>query len=299
VALSASVLTPQLSAWKLSIDHRLSQICQGGDPLQKTMQALLESGTRIRPLLFLALVEGFGGQASSVLEISCALEMTYLYGVSHFSLPCQLSGANPSKPPAYQKWGEALCLLAGDALLAQAVEIVAHQEHIPYPARVQLILKLARAVGVEGMVGGQASSLECQVGECSSQALWEMHRRKTGALMRCCFEAAACVSHAGHVVAKRLGQTGEELGIALQLLDDLFHEEGLLGMRATMTDRRSSTIRTLGIALSRSQALQIIQHAKQRVREDLRHPEPALYLLERLSHRMAESQEGGVERTGR
>ena len=291
MALSASVLTPQLSAWKLSIDHRLTQICQGEAPLQKTMQALLESGTRLRPLLFLALVEGFGGQASAVLEIACALEMTYLYGVSHFNLPCQRSIVNTSKPPAYHKWGEPLCLLAGDAMLAQAMEIVAQQEHIPHPARMQLVMKLARAAGSEGMAGGQAVSLQSQAGECSSQDLWEMHRRKTGSLMRCCFEAAACVSHAGHVVAKRLGKTGEELGIAYQLLDDLMHEEGLLDVRAPLEDRRSSTIRTLGIALSRSQALQIIQHAKQRVREDLRHPEPTLYLLERLSHRMAESRQ--------
>jgi geranylgeranyl pyrophosphate synthase len=298
VSLSASVLTPQLTAWKASLDQRLSHLCQGPDSLHHAIQSLLESGSRVRSLLLLSIVEGLGMQASAALEIACALEMAHVYALSHFSLPCQKgTEARPVKTAYQAKWGEGLHLLAGDALLTESFELLSRQEHIPPAVRLQLIARLARAVGPQGMLAGQAASLVLGQAECSSQALWEMHRLKSGALLRCCMEMAALVCHAGHVVVKRLGQTGEELGIALALLEDLAAEEGLLGLGRIVREKRTSTIRTLGIALSRSQALQIIQQAKARVRDELRHPEPALFLLDRLSYRAGEGLD--AERAGR
>ncbi len=291
--ITASVLTPQLAAWKLSIDSRLQQICQGPDSLHHTILALIESGSRVRSLLFLSIVEGLGGHPQAFFDVACALEMAHLYGLSIFTLPCQRHDDDrPIKLAASQKWGEALTLLAGDALLAQSMDLLASQEHVTHAVRLELISRLAKAVGPQGMLAGQAASLMFPGTECSSQALWEMHRLKSGSLLRCCMEMAPIVCHASQVVVKRLGQTGEELGIALALLDDLAAEEGLLGLGKLMGERKTSTIRTLGIALSRSQALQILQHARQRLHDELRHPEAALLVIERLVHRSADAHDG-------
>jgi geranylgeranyl pyrophosphate synthase len=290
--LSASLLTPQLAGWKDSIDSRLAHLCahrNSPDNLQHQLIALLKGGARFRGLLLLATVEGLGGQALSAIEVACAVEMIHLGGLVYQQTERPLKrSAKPSSDLKGVQESATIRCLAGESMMAQAFDLLTDQEHIAPLVRLQMISRLAKASGAEGLLGGQASQLDALDHDLSASALWTMHRMKAGSLMRACMEIGALASQVGHVVVKRLGKTGEEIGIACQLLEDLIMEENSFIKGTPKSSSPPSSVRTLGIALSRSQALQLIGQAKQRLREELRYPEPALFLIERMMHRAAE-----------
>ena len=190
--------------------------------------SLLAGGKRIRPALTLAFCRLFGGSAEAALPFACAVEMVHTYSLIHDDLPCMDDDDyRRGKPTSHKVYGEAMAVLAGDALLTAAFEVITDPDLLPEITRKQAsdaAYVLAHAAGHSGMVGGQ--TLDMMGAEPTEQSLLELHSKKTGALL----SAAAvlgCIAAGADESAQRAAQTyAGHLGLAFQIQDDLLDVEG-------------------------------------------------------------------------
>lgn len=194
--------------------------------------ALLGGGKRFRPLLVLESAALFGIPQDAALDTACALECVHCYSLSHDDLPAMdndiLRRGQPTVWHAYDEWS---AILAGDALLTLAFEILARETTHPEPAvRAALVLEMAKASGAVGMVGGQSLDLEAEKLPGSTVQTLAMIRRlqsmKTGALIRFACAAGAILANASADDRQRLERFGDTLGFAFQISDDLLDVEG-------------------------------------------------------------------------
>lgn len=276
-------LPPHLSSFKEAINKRLNTLIQplALPPFQSLLIELLEKGGRFRSMLLLATMEGLGSSWSAGLEVACAVELLYL-STDILTDRCSLAAGafhDPSEDPV-----ESLFLLS-QAMTQRAYEIISSQEHLPSSCRVNLIHVMSRLSGVHHLILGKTKEIELQQHDLSPEQIWEVHRLHTGSLLRCAMECAAYLSQASQVSCKRLGLIGEELGIAHQLIDDVLEADPPYS-RPRTKHHGISAIRVLGVALARSQALQLLQHASTRIRQEVRSPESLLQLAERLVRRL-------------
>ena len=198
--------------------------------------AVLDGGKRLRPLLVLAASESVSegvAQAGrtaidqAALRAACAVELIHAYSLVHDDMPCMDNDVlRRGKPTVHVQYGEALALLAGDALQALAFELLTPDE-ASFSAAVQarLCRLLARAAGHEGMAGGQAIDLASVGQALTENQLRQMHRLKTGALLRgSVMMGAACREPAGtaHAATEQaLSRFGDAIGLAFQVVDDI------------------------------------------------------------------------------
>ena len=198
--------------------------------------AVLDGGKRLRPLLVLAASESVSegvAQAGrtaidqAALRAACAVELIHAYSLVHDDMPCMDNDVlRRGKPTVHVQYGEALALLAGDALQALAFELLTPDEAL-FSAAVQarLCRLLARAAGHEGMAGGQAIDLASVGQALTENQLRQMHRLKTGALLRgSVMMGAACREPAGtaHAATEQaLSRFGDAIGLAFQVVDDI------------------------------------------------------------------------------
>jgi geranylgeranyl diphosphate synthase type II len=179
--------------------------------------SLFTEGKRFRPLLALLTARALGRAPEAVLTLASAVELIHTYSLIHDDLPCMDDDDLRRGQPANHKvYGEAGALLAGDALLTLAFDILAQA---PSPRAAGAVALLAAAAGPAGMVGGQALDIECV--RPNVELLGEIHRRKTGALIRVSVEGAAVLCGADGRRVEDLRRYGEHLGLAFQLADDL------------------------------------------------------------------------------
>lgn len=188
---------------------------------QAMRYSLLGGGKRLRPALALAAGELVGGTWGEVREVACAVEMIHTYSLIHDDLPAldndELRRGNPSCHVVY---GEALAILAGDALLTLAFETAAcakRREVVP-----RLIRVLASQAGTRGMIGGQVLDLvERKEGACTLAEVRTIHERKTGALISAALECGALAAGAGEEDCLSLAHFGRQVGLAFQVADDV------------------------------------------------------------------------------
>lgn len=194
--------------------------------------ALLGGGKRFRPFLVLESARLFGLANEAALETACALECVHCYSLAHDDLPAMdndtLRRGRPTVWHAYDEW---TAILAGDALLTLAFEIIARDEiHADPAVRAILVRELAKASGAVGMVGGQALDLEAEKSSHADAHTRETIRRlqsmKTGALIRFACMAGAILAAAPDEDRNRLARYGDTLGFAFQIADDLLDVEG-------------------------------------------------------------------------
>ncbi len=194
--------------------------------------ALLGGGKRFRPFLVLESARLFGLANEAALETACALECVHCYSLAHDDLPAMdndtLRRGRPTVWHAYDEW---TAILAGDALLTLAFEIIARDEiHADPAVRAILVRELAKASGAVGMVGGQALDLEAEKSGHADAHTRETIRRlqsmKTGALIRFACMAGAILAAAPDEDRNRLARYGDTLGFAFQIADDLLDVEG-------------------------------------------------------------------------
>jgi len=180
--------------------------------------SLYSPGKRFRPLLAALTAESLGQPTQDILPLAVAVELIHTYSLIHDDLPCMDNDDfRRGRPSQHKAYGEAQALLVGDALLTMAFEVLSLSES-PHAARA--VTLLAQAAGANGMVGGQI--LDIEVGaKADPELLGEIHRRKTGALIRVSVEAAAILCNAAPEALKGLRTYGEELGLAFQLADDI------------------------------------------------------------------------------
>lgn len=216
--------------------------------------SVFAGGKRLRPALVMAAAEAVGGEANRVLNIACALELIHTYSLIHDDLPAMDNDDfRRGKPTCHRVYGEAIAILAGDALLTLAFELMAKSVAEADPGVVlRVIAEIAGAAGTRGMVGGQvvdilledknskenqmSDSLHCDSGggikkdtenkDIEIDVLEYMHRHKTGALYKAAVRSGAMLAGAGEEKLKALTAYAEFLGLAFQIRDDILDIEG-------------------------------------------------------------------------
>jgi farnesyl diphosphate synthase len=184
---------------------------------------VLAGGKRLRPFLVMESAALFSTGGEAALRVAAALECVHCYSLIHDDLPAMDDDdLRRGQPTVHKAFDEATAILAGDALLTLAFDIVA-DEATPLPAesRVALVVALARAAGIGGMVGGQMLDLAAEHMEPGEEDIIRAQAMKTGALIRFACEAGAIIAGAPAGDRERLAEFGAAIGLAFQLADDL------------------------------------------------------------------------------
>jgi farnesyl diphosphate synthase len=236
--------------------------------------ATLDGGKRVRPLLVYAAGEFTGAPPAALDAAACAVECIHAYSLVHDDLPCMDNDVlRRGKPTVHVAYGEATALLVGDALQALAFESLAGAMAlgVATPAVVSMTLLLAGAAGSVGMAGGQAIDLEAVGTAMSPQALEDMHRRKTGALLGASVElGAACGGPTEAAQARALASYAQAIGLAFQVVDDILDVVGdaaALGKTAgkDAEQGKPTYVSVLGLAASRRLADTLLIQAREAV----------------------------------
>ncbi|MBL4801979.1 MAG: polyprenyl synthetase family protein [Emcibacter sp.] len=190
--------------------------------------ALMAGGKRIRPFLVLESAKIFGVGESSALRVAAAVECAHTYSLIHDDLPCMDDDdMRRGQPSVHKKFDEATAVLAGDALLTLAFEILSHdQTHADARVRCELISFIAKALGANGMVGGQMIDLLAENRELDRISITRLQRMKTGALIVFSGEAGAILGKASPQRRNAIMGYAHDVGLAFQIIDDLLDEEG-------------------------------------------------------------------------
>ena len=183
---------------------------------------VLDGGKRLRPLLVVAACEAVDGHAQAALRAAVAVELIHAYSLIHDDMPCMDNDVlRRGKPTVHVRYGEAQAMLAGDAMQALAFEVLTPDDGVPAVLQARLCALLARAAGHAGMAGGQAIDLASVGRPLDEDRLRDMHRRKTGALLRASVVMGASCGDPGEQAHRALLDYGEAIGLAFQVIDDV------------------------------------------------------------------------------
>jgi farnesyl diphosphate synthase len=237
------------------------------DRLREAMRyAVLGQGKRLRPFLVVQSARLFGVDDAHSLRVGAALEALHSYSLVHDDLPSMDNDdLRRGQPTVHRKFDEATAILAGDALLTWAFEVLAEEATHRAPAvRVALVSALAKAAGEAGMVGGQMLDIEAdRLGFNSYAEISAMQARKTGALFRFACEAGAIL---GEAEATALRQYADYIGLAFQIADDVLDIESsaeTMG-KATQKDKgkgKATFVDLLGLDGAKTEALRLVDAA--------------------------------------
>jgi farnesyl diphosphate synthase len=186
---------------------------------------VLDGGKRLRPLLVLAACDAVGGDNGAALRAAVAVELIHAYSLVHDDMPCMDNDVlRRGKPTVHVQYGQALAMLAGDAMQALAFDVLTADEAIDPVVQARLCRLLARAAGHAGMAGGQAIDLASVGKPLAEEVLREMHRRKTGALLKGSVLMGAACGRLEPAAWASLEAYGEAVGLAFQVVDDVLDE---------------------------------------------------------------------------
>lgn len=206
-----------------TLDRYLPRSTVTPTTIHKAMRySLFAGGKRIRPVLTLAAAEACGGTATSALPAACAVECIHTYSLIHDDLPCMDDDdLRRGRPTSHKVFGEGIAVLAGDALLTIAFEILAKARPTARYSVAHLIRELATAAGSQWLIGGQVADLEGEGQALTGVELKYIHRCKTAALLTCCLRLGAMSANATPRDLQRLTRFGQALGLAFQIIDDI------------------------------------------------------------------------------
>lgn len=202
--------------------------------LHKAMRySVFAGGKRIRPILAIASAEIFGKTVEDVMNIACAIECIHTYSLIHDDLPAiDNDDLRRGMPTCHKIFGEATAILAGDALLTKAFQIISQPSasasggsHQP-TASIKVIQEIAAAAGSAGMVGGQVVDIESEGKEVAFPILEYIHIHKTGRLILASCRGGAIMADADHRGLEAITKYGEAVGLAFQIADDILDVEG-------------------------------------------------------------------------
>ena len=276
-------LTEYLEASRVRLEPHLERLLpSASDPpvtLHKAMRyAVLGGGKRIRPILCLEAAETVSGTGLPVRQagvppvgiedLACALEFIHTYSLLHDDLPAlDNDDLRRGRPTCHKVFGEAVAILAGDALLTLAFELLAR---MPRPAPEQkalLIAELAAAIGTrQGMIGGQMGDLEAEGKTVSAAEVEGIHRAKTGALIRASIRSGARYAGASEHDLEHLTRFGERLGLAFQIIDDILDVQSSPAQLGKSTHKDAARQKAtypavFGLERSRSLASELVGEA--------------------------------------
>lgn len=225
------LFSPAIGHAKQLIETQLDRYTQFGPGCPTALQqairySLLAPGKRLRPLLVVTAAEVCGGAILDALPAACAVEMIHAYSLIHDDLPAMDNDdLRRGQPTCHIKFGEATAILAGDALLPLAFEVLARDSKTPVIAS-RSCLTLAQAAGARELVGGQADDLAGQFSQGNLEMLQGIHHRKTAALLAASLKLGAISASASNDSIEQLENFGRKLGLAFQITDDLLDFRG-------------------------------------------------------------------------
>ena len=278
-------MTPQelkkaLAAKAAMVDKALDRFMTKEEALppvvHKAMRySVFAGGKRLRPVLCLAAAEITGGKPARVLPTACALEVIHTYSLVHDDLPAMDDDdLRLGRPTNHRVFGEGVAILAGDGLLTYGFELMAKNARVAGVRAervVEAIGTVARAVGSQGMVGGQAVDLESEgrgvaLNGSRAKVLDYIHRHKTGALITASLSVGALLSGASPKAQRALERYGDQIGLAFQIADDVLDIVGnkaLLGKSGSDAENQKLTYPAVyGLEESQRRARRAVDEAK-------------------------------------
>ena len=271
-------LESYLDSKRMLINTQLDKILQNPSNSSRLMEAiqysLMANGKRLRPVLCIAAAEVVGGQTKDVLKVACALEMIHTYSLIHDDLPAMDNDdVRRGKPTCHIAFDEASAILAGDALLTLAFQLLSAAEISNGNQAVtwlRIIHRIADAAGYRGMIAGQMKDIASETKLLTMEELEELHALKTGALIEASIYSGAELGGGRQAQIDQLGIYAKNIGLAFQIKDDILNVEGdpaLLG-KAVGTDkiRQKNTYPYLmGLEKSKSFAEDLVIRALQAI----------------------------------
>ena len=241
-----------------------------GKVIEAARYSLFAGGKRLRPILCLASSEVVGGNLQAIMPVASALEMIHTYSLIHDDLPAMDNDDyRRGQLTNHKVFGEAIAILAGDALLTEAFDFVAgvHDDGL-FPAdRVLRVIRIiVKAAGYRGMIGGQVIDLESENREVDIATVEYMHIRKTGAVISASLEVGAILGGGTEQEVLALKRYGHHLGLAFQITDDLLDLEGdaeVMGKTpgSDLAKNKKTYPALLGIARSKESAGEHVREA--------------------------------------
>ena len=235
--------------------------------------SLFAGGKRIRPILVLAAGEAVGGLPSDLMPLACAVEMIHTYSLIHDDLPAMDDDdLRRGKPTSHKVFGEAVAILAGDALLTRAFALMAETPADADPLwmrrRLEAAALLGEACGTTGLIGGQVEDLESEGRTISAEALERLHRAKTGALLGACVRGGAVLGGATPEQRECLERYASAIGLAFQVVDDVLDAtEGALQLGKTAgkdaAAHKATYVSVHGLAGAQSLAARLLGEAEE------------------------------------
>lgn len=262
-----------------AIDDKLQDLLATANVPETLKDAMTYSlnagGKRIRPLLVLAAIEDLGSESEDALTVACAVELIHTYSLIHDDLPCMDDDDyRRGKLTNHKVFGEAVAVLAGDAMQALAFECLTTLQNTSAKDALHIIQTLSKAAGAQGMVGGQILDIEGETKRLSLLELENVHVNKTGALLSFCIEAGGILAGVSQEKTTDLKAFAWNIGLAFQIKDDILditsttEELGKTAGSDTMSDK-STYPSLLGL-----------EGAKQRLAEHHRLAKESLMFLE-------------------
>jgi geranylgeranyl diphosphate synthase type II len=232
--------------------------------------SVMAGGKRLRPILVIAGAEAVGGHAEIVLPTACALELIHTYSLIHDDLPAMDDDDyRRGQLTSHKVFGEAMAILAGDALLTLAFRLMAENAAHVKDSRVicDVVAEIASAAGTGGMVGGQVVDIESEGKTVTPDTLDYIHTHKTAALIRASLRVGAMLSGARPAALEAISAAGHCLGLAFQIVDDILDVEGSLeelGKTAGSDERKQKATYPAvhGLDASRRRARALLDEAQ-------------------------------------
>lgn len=259
------------------------------------MYSLMAGGKRLRPIFVLAAAESLGGNSESAMPVALAVEMIHTYSLIHDDLPAMDNDDfRRGKPTNHKVYGEAMAILAGDALLTHAfyTAVQASRAHdVPAGVVADIVEELSRLAGAPGMVGGQAADMEGEQGLTKLSELEYIHLHKTSDLIVFSLKAGGRIAGANDEQLAALERFGTCIGLAYQIQDDildLIGDEQKLGkpVQSDVKQQKVTYPYFLGIDASKAKVEELTAEAKQAIAEArFAYPERLLQLADYLVKR--------------
>ncbi len=265
----------ELSLNAQAIEEELDHLLMMDDrPESRLVEAMrystLGGGKRVRPFLVMASSQLFNVARSCALRVASAIEMVHCYSLIHDDLPAMDNDdLRRGRPTCHVEYDEATAILAGDALLTRAFEVLGQPAtHSDPQVRCDLVTELARAIGVDGMVGGQVLDLMAEHEALTIPEITRLQRLKTGKLIGFSCEAGAILGKAPEPARAALHAYAHDLGLSFQIVDDLLDVEGDAAEVGKKTHKdgtagKATFVSLLGIERARSQAHMLAEQAVQ------------------------------------
>jgi len=228
-------LKQYLSERRQRVDAALAGYLPAEDTMPESLHqsmrySVFAGGKRIRPILMIAACEAVGGREESAMPAACALEMIHTYSLIHDDLPAMDDDdLRRGRPTNHKVFGEAIAILAGDALLTEAFILLSDPEtnrEVPPTISRRVIHTVARCAGSLGMVGGQVVDMESEGKTVTFPTLEYIHTHKTGALILAAIQGGALLGGADEEALAALTRFGEAAGLAFQVADDILDVVG-------------------------------------------------------------------------